>query len=129
MTFDEVLKQAKELLREQKRTSYRGLKRRFDLDDEYLEDLKAELIGALRLAVDEDGHYLVWIDAAPVSSSKLPVSSSTQPLAPNPQLPTRHPTSPNASARSKRRWKRGEQQTASARPSRPCSPISKARRR
>ena len=53
MTFDEVLRQVKELLQQQKRTSYRSLKRRFDLDDEYLEDLKAELIGALQLAVDE----------------------------------------------------------------------------
>jgi hypothetical protein len=31
MTFDEVLGQVKELLQQQKRTSYRGLKRRFDL--------------------------------------------------------------------------------------------------
>jgi hypothetical protein len=30
------------------------------LDDEYLEDLKEELIGAKRLAADEDGRFLVW---------------------------------------------------------------------
>jgi hypothetical protein len=40
------------------RVSYRVLKRRFDLDDEYLEDLRAELIQAQRLAVDEDGAVL-----------------------------------------------------------------------
>ena len=38
--------------------TYRALKRRFALDDEYLEDLKGELIKAKRLAVDEDGEVL-----------------------------------------------------------------------
>jgi hypothetical protein len=50
MTFDEVLGQIQDLLQREKRVSYRGLKRRFALDDEYLEDLKEELIGAKRLA-------------------------------------------------------------------------------
>jgi hypothetical protein len=60
MTFDEVLRQIQDLLQQEKRVSYRGLKRRFDLDDEYLEDLKEELIGAKRLATDEEGRFLVW---------------------------------------------------------------------
>jgi hypothetical protein len=60
MTFDEVLLQVQELLQREKRVSYRGLKRRFALDDEYLEDLKEELIGAKRLATDEEGRFLVW---------------------------------------------------------------------
>ena len=60
MTFDEVLAQVLDLLQRQGRVSYRALKRRFDLDDEYLEDLKAEIIQAQRLAVDEDGVVLVW---------------------------------------------------------------------
>ena len=60
MTFDDVLEQVQELLQREKRVSYRGLKRRFDLDDAYLEDLKKELIGAKRLAADEDGRFLVW---------------------------------------------------------------------
>ena len=38
MTFDEVLSQVQELLRREQRVSYRGLKRRFALDDEYVED-------------------------------------------------------------------------------------------
>jgi hypothetical protein len=42
MTFDEVLTQVLELLRRDGRVSYRALKRRFDLDEEYLEDLKAK---------------------------------------------------------------------------------------
>jgi hypothetical protein len=52
MTFDEVLSQVQELLQREQRVSYRGLKRRFALDDDYLEDLKEELIGAKRLATD-----------------------------------------------------------------------------
>ena len=49
------------LLQQEKRLSYRGLKRRFALDDEYLEDLKEELIGAKQIATDEDGRFLVWM--------------------------------------------------------------------
>ena len=60
MTFDEVLTQVLELLQREKRVSYRALKRRFDLDDEYLEDLKDEMIKAKRLAMDEEGSVLVW---------------------------------------------------------------------
>ena len=55
MTFDEMLNQVRELLQSRGRVAYRALKRRFDLDDEYLEDLKSELIKAERVAVDEDG--------------------------------------------------------------------------
>jgi hypothetical protein len=60
MTFDEIPGQVIQLLQRQGRVSYRALKRRFNLDDEYLEDLKAELIKAQRVAVDEDGEVLVW---------------------------------------------------------------------
>jgi len=69
MTFAEVLAQTQELLRQQKRVSYRGLKRRFDLDDEYLEDLKEELIGALRLAADEEDRFLIPEARCPNSGS------------------------------------------------------------
>src|SRR5215510_6204853 len=60
MTFDEMLAQVLALLQREKRVSYRALKRRFDLDDEYLEDLKDEIIKAKRLATDEEGSVLVW---------------------------------------------------------------------
>ena len=43
MTFKEVLAQVIDWLQENKRISYRALKRQFDLDDEYLEDIKDEL--------------------------------------------------------------------------------------
>ncbi len=44
MTFQEILAQAIDWLQRDKRITYRALKRQFDLDDEYLEDLKEELI-------------------------------------------------------------------------------------
>ena len=58
MTFDEILTQVLELLQREGRVSYRALKRRFDLDEDYLDDLKAEIIQAKQLAVDEDGAVL-----------------------------------------------------------------------
>ncbi len=41
------------------------MKRRFELDDSYLEDLKAELIDAEQVAHDEDGKVLVWTGEEP----------------------------------------------------------------
>src|SRR5712691_383808 len=84
MTFDGTLAQVRDLLQREGRVSYRALKRRFGLDDDYLEDLKDELIKAKQLARDEDGAVLVWTGTAPVSGSTFQVSSS-QPLAPSPQ--------------------------------------------
>src|SRR6266540_7207073 len=69
MTFDEVLAQVVDLLQREGRVSYRALKRRFALDDDYLEDLKTEIIQAKRLALDEDGVVLVWIGAAPTAAA------------------------------------------------------------
>ena len=59
MTFDEILEQAIEMLRRRGRLTYRALKRQFDLDDEYLDDLKEALIYAHPQVVD-DGQGLVW---------------------------------------------------------------------
>ncbi len=61
MKFYEVVEQVHALLQRQGRVSYRALKREFGLDDDYVEDLKAELIEAQRIAADEDGKVLVWI--------------------------------------------------------------------
>jgi class 3 adenylate cyclase/predicted ATPase len=79
MTFDEVLEQVRELLQSKGRVAYRALKRRFDLDDEYLEDLKAELIDAEHMAHDEDGKVLVWTGAAPAPGSPSHGSGSQPP--------------------------------------------------
>src|SRR6476659_3063244 len=89
MTFDEVLTQVQGLLQREKRVSYRGLKRRFALDDEYLEDLKEELIGAKRVAADEDGRFLVWRgdhETAAAPSRMLPLSPPA-PAAAELQMP------------------------------------------
>src|SRR5262245_7284933 len=67
MTFEELLDQAIALLQRRGRLTYRALKRQFNLDDDCLEDLKAELIQGQRLAVDEDGAVLVWMGGTDVS--------------------------------------------------------------
>ena len=59
MTFDDVLTQIIDLLKRQGRVSYSALKRRFDLNDDYLNDLKDELLFA-HPVVDEDNRGLVW---------------------------------------------------------------------
>jgi class 3 adenylate cyclase len=83
MTFDEVLEQVRKLLQSKGRVAYRALKRRFELDDEYLEDLKAELIDAEHVAHDEDGKVLVWTDGATRGeTAKPPTSSDTTPQPP-----------------------------------------------
>ena len=60
MDFYTVLDKVLELLQRHKRVTYRALKRQFGLDDAYLEDLKAEIIEARQLAVDQDG-TMGWI--------------------------------------------------------------------
>ena len=83
MSFDEVLEQVRELLENKGRVAYRALKRRFELDDEYLEDLKAELIDAEHVAHDEDGKVLVWMGGATKgATAKPPTSSDARPKRP-----------------------------------------------
>ena len=60
MDYEAVLAQVLALLQREGRLSYRVLKRRFGVDDDLLEDLKEDLIHAKKLALDEDGHVLVW---------------------------------------------------------------------
>jgi hypothetical protein len=85
MNILEVLDQFRELLRTKGRITYRVLKRQFDLDDDYLEDLKAELIDAEHMARDEDGKVLVWAGERKVATSQSSVvspehsASNTQP--------------------------------------------------
>src|SRR5215813_2926908 len=86
MTFEELLDQAIALLQRRGRLTYRALKRQFNLDDDYLEDLKAELIQGQRLAVDEDGVVLVWSGAA--ASSPVPVVPPPPARVPLPYTPS-----------------------------------------
>jgi hypothetical protein len=90
MTFEEILGQVRELLQRKQRVSYRALKRQFALDDDYLEDLKAELIKAEHVAADEDGEVLVWTGGATKGepakggkgeTAKPPASSDVSPKA------------------------------------------------
>jgi class 3 adenylate cyclase/tetratricopeptide (TPR) repeat protein len=60
MDFYTLLDHVIDLLRQRQRVSYRALKRQFQLDDDYLEDLKVELIRVQQLAVDQEGEMLVW---------------------------------------------------------------------
>src|SRR5262245_27978436 len=72
MTFEEILNQALAMLQRQQRVSYRALKRQFDLDDAYIEDLKFEIIEVHRAAVDQDNTMLVWTGDQP--SASVPAS-------------------------------------------------------
>ena len=80
MTFDEVLGQVLELLQQEKRVSYRGIQRRFSLDEACLADLKEELVFAHPEIADVDGRGLVWNDEA--ARVAAPVSAPPQSPAP-----------------------------------------------
>jgi len=71
MTFEEILDATKKLLESRKRLTYGALKRQFGIDDEFLEDLKAEIIQGQRFAVDEGGEVLVWTGCSGATSSPL----------------------------------------------------------
>ena len=86
MTFDDILAQVLALLQREKRVSYRALKRRFDLTDDDLEDVKDELIYAKKLAVDEDNRVLVW--TGDKEASPLPPAASTSERATPPPTQT-----------------------------------------
>jgi class 3 adenylate cyclase/tetratricopeptide (TPR) repeat protein len=58
--FKQLLYDVEALLRRDQRIAYRILKRRFALDNEDIEDLKADLIDAKRIAFDERGKVLVY---------------------------------------------------------------------
>ena len=79
MTFDDILAQIIDVLQRQGRMSYGAIKRRYDLDDAYLEDLKDEIIHAQRLAMDQDGRILVWIgDTKGTAETASPLAKPTQ---------------------------------------------------
>jgi hypothetical protein len=54
MEFYDVLAEVVQLLQREGRASYRALKRQFNVDDAYIEDLKEELLFS-HPVVDEDG--------------------------------------------------------------------------
>jgi class 3 adenylate cyclase len=79
MTFDDILAQVLDLLQRQGRVSYRALKRRFAIDDDYLEDLKEELIHALHVATDEEDRVLLWIGSPAAAFESASASWQREP--------------------------------------------------
>jgi class 3 adenylate cyclase len=65
MRFEEVLNEAVAMLQRQGRVAYRALKRQFDLDDGYLEDLKEAMLYAHPQVVDDAGRGCVWTGERP----------------------------------------------------------------
>src|SRR5215510_677981 len=75
VTFNEVMDQVITWLQQDQRISYRAVKRQFALEDDYLEDLKVELIEVKQVAVDQDGKMLVWRG----DTASIPASAPTGP--------------------------------------------------
>jgi class 3 adenylate cyclase/predicted ATPase len=87
MKFSEIVDQARALLQQKGRITYRALKLEFDLDAEQLEALKEELLYTSPEVVDDVGRGLVWTSAALVASSKSQGSSQdAEPRTPNSAL-------------------------------------------
>jgi class 3 adenylate cyclase/predicted ATPase len=88
MTFDAMLAQVLALLQREKRVSYRALKLRFAINDDYIEGIKDELIYAKKLAVDEENRVLVWTgDTASGQAVAPQLTPTTHPPA-APQQPS-----------------------------------------
>jgi class 3 adenylate cyclase len=80
MDFYAVLDQVLALLRQRGRVSYRALKRQFDLDDAYLDDLKVEIIEVQQCARDQEGTMVVWTGEVASAATPEPVQAPA-PLA------------------------------------------------
>ena len=100
MAFADILEQTIALLQHQGRISYGALKRRFGLDDAYLEDLKIELIEAQQLARDENGRILVWVgQSTPVPLPVPEPASQPVPTVPHGEPPHIERRTPEAERR------------------------------
>jgi hypothetical protein len=98
------------MLQRRGRVSYRALKRQFDLDDAYLDDLKAEIIEGLQLAADQDNTMLVWTGSSDTSPAPPPPATPSAlqaaPQAESATAPISHHT-PDAEHRQLTTWGRG----------------------
>src|SRR5438128_6987283 len=95
MDFYTVLDQVLVLLRQRGRVSYRALKRQFQLDDEALADLTAELLYAHHPVVEEEGSGLVWLgDVRTAPEGPAPVLQPATPRAVRDTPGTRSPSPP-----------------------------------
>jgi hypothetical protein len=93
MTFEEILDQALAMLQRRGRVTYSALKRQFNLDDAFLEDLKEELLYGQRLVREEDGRVLVWIEGASPPGTSVTLAAPHQESADS-GLHTRGASSP-----------------------------------
>src|SRR5712691_8987849 len=82
VTFKEVMDQVITWLQQDQRISYRAVKRQFALEDDYLEDLKVELIEVKQVAVDQDDKMLVWM-----GDTASATAATSAPTAPPQQAP------------------------------------------
>jgi hypothetical protein len=95
MDFYTVLDQVLVLLRQRGRVSYRAPKRQFQLDDEALADLTAELLYAHHPVVEEEGNGLVWLgDVRTAPEGPAPVLQPATPRAVRDTPGTRSPFPP-----------------------------------
>jgi class 3 adenylate cyclase/tetratricopeptide (TPR) repeat protein len=82
MGFYEILDQILALLKSRGRVTYRALKRQFNLDDAFIEDLKEELLYAQHPIIEEDGRGLVWTEhTPPIERDQMPLSYTPPHLA------------------------------------------------
>ena len=95
MTFEEILDQAIAMLQRRGRVSYRALQRQFQLDDAYLQDLTAEIVEVLQLAVDHDHTMLVWMGGPSAPAPVSPPPPSTPPADPQALQPTPRAPAPS----------------------------------
>ena len=123
MDFYAVLDEVLELLQRHKRVTYRALKRQFGLDDAYLEDLKAEIIEARQLAVDQDGTMLVWCGDLASPPPPLQRQSAYRTVRHSPSA-TPGDTWPRRFSRRAARWKASASRSPSCSPMWPASPRS-----
>src|SRR5215470_9523260 len=98
MDFYEVVGHVRALLQRQGRVSYRALKRQFGIDDDFIEDLKEELLYTHASAVQADDRGFTWTGTPedipvttrhpdqPASQSTTQKESPTQ-IAPPPTNP------------------------------------------
>ncbi len=96
MTFEEMLQQTIEILQNRGRMSYRALKRQFDIDDDYLVDLKEEILYAYPQVTEEEGRGLAWTEAAPATSAPTPVPAQPAQATATPERSATQEPSPPA---------------------------------
>src|SRR5215831_10653731 len=106
MDFYEVVGQVLALLQRQGRVSYRALKRQCGLDDDVIEDLKAELLYTQASAVQADDRGFTW--TGPPTDIPVTTRQPDQPASPPPAQqasplpmasPPAHPYTPEAERR------------------------------